>query len=47
MPTLVTKKLIKKFPIFEVLDKNGQGYLVTAYIAKIVYSSDKLHSGLN
>ena len=42
MPTLVTKN-----QFFEVLDKNGQGYLVTASIAQIVYSRDKLYSGLN
>ena len=47
MPTLVTKSQFKNFQFFEVLYKNGQGYLLTTSIAQIVYSSDKLHGGLN
>ena len=47
MPTLVSKNRFKSFQFFEVLDKSGRGYLVAASIAQIVYSSDKLHSGLN
>ena len=47
MPTLVTKSRFKNFQFFEVLDKKGQGYLVTASIVQMVYSCDKLHSGLN
>ena len=44
---LEVKNLILKFPIFEIFDKNGQGYLMTTSIAQTVYSSGKLHSGLN
>ena len=44
MPILVTEKPNQ---FFDVFDKNGQGYLMSAYIAQIVYSSDKLHSSLN
>ena len=47
MPTLVAKSRFKNFQFFEVWDKNGQGYLATASIAQMVYTSDKLHSSLN
>ena len=46
MSILVIKEPIKTFAIFEAFDKNVWGILMTAFRANMVYSSDKLHSGL-